>query len=98
MGRIVPLIAMVIPLAVCSGCAGPGWYRSIGNLPGIAASDYAFYFFCSTASQLYPHTPPQVESSMMEALADLGFTVVEPSTHEKGGECLIRAIAPDGRA
>jgi hypothetical protein len=98
MGRIVPLIVMVIPLAASCGCAGPGWYRAIGNLPGIASSDYAFYFFCSTASQVYQFTPPQVESSMMEALADLGFKVVEPPTHQPDGESLIQATAPDGRA
>jgi hypothetical protein len=97
MGRLVPLLVTVVALASSCGCAGPGWYRALGDLPGVASSDYAFYFFCSTASQLYPHSPPQVESSMMEALADLGFKVDEPPVHQKDGECLIEATAPDGR-
>jgi hypothetical protein len=97
MGRIVPLVVMVIPLAASCGCSGLGWYRAIGDLPGVAPSDYAFYFFCSTASQLYPATPSQVESSMLEALGDLGFKVLEPPIHQKDGESLIRASAPDGR-
>ncbi len=94
MGRIVPLIVMVIPLVASCGCSGLGWYRAIGNLPGVAATDYAFYFFCSTASQLYPCTPSQAESSTLEALGDLGFKVLEPPTHQKDGESLIRAAPP----
>jgi hypothetical protein len=62
----------------------------------VAWSDYAFTFYCDTVTQLYPATPPQIESSMLVALGDLGFRDVEaPSHHE--GESVIRAKAPDGR-
>ncbi len=97
MGRIVPLVVMGIPLLASCGCSGLGWYRSIGNLPGVAATDYAFYFFCNTASQLYPCTPAQAESSLLEAMGDLGFKVVGPPIRQQDGDCLIQATAPDSR-
>lgn len=89
------IVAAGLIAGLC-GCAGPGWYRAIGGVPGVAWSDWAFTFFCDTVTQLYPATPAQIESSMLEALADLGFRDVQPPTR-KDGDCVIRARAPDGR-
>jgi hypothetical protein len=79
------------------GCAGPGWYRAIGHFPGVAPSDYAFYYFNGTSSQLFPLSVPQVESSTIEAMADLGFKVLGPPGRDPHGEVCIRAQTPDGR-
>jgi hypothetical protein len=96
MARIARLIVAVGSLSVLCACSGPGLYRSIGSIPGVAWDDYAFTFYCDTATQIYQFTPPQVESSMFEALVDLGFKDVEPPVRSDG-ECVIRAKAPDGR-
>jgi len=97
MGRVVPLILAVISVSPACGCGGLGWYRAAGHLPGIAATDYAFYDFCGTSSQLFQFTPPQVESALVEALGDLGFKILEPPIHHPDGEALIHAHTPDGR-
>lgn len=96
MARVARGIVAAVGLALLCGCAGPGWYRAAGSIPGVAWSDYAFTFFCDTATQLYPAEPAQIESSMFEALADLGFRDVGPA-ERKGPECVIPARAPDGR-
>src|SRR4051812_29003230 len=46
MARVGRLIVMAGTLAASCGCAGGGWYRAIGNLPGVAWTDYAFTFYC----------------------------------------------------
>ncbi len=97
MRRIVPLILAVISLAPTLGCGGLGWYRSIGHLPGVAATDYAYYDFCGTSSQLFQYPAPQVESALIVAMGDLGYKVLEPPTHHPDGEALVHAKAPDGR-
>lgn len=97
MGRISSLITVVVFVASVSGCSGPEWYRAAGDIPGIAATDYAFYNFCGTSSQLYPASPPQIESSAIEALGDLGFHILEPPVHLPSGESTIRAKTPDER-
>src|SRR5271165_1198742 len=97
MRRIVPLIAVAIALAPACGCEGLGWYRAVGHVPGIAATDYAFYDFCGTSSQLYQLSAPQVESALLESLGDLGFKVLEPPQHAPDGGGLIHAHTPDGR-
>lgn len=97
MRRIVPLIVAVMSLAPACGCGGSGWYRAAGHIPGVAATDYAYYDFCGTSSQLFEFPAPQVESSLLEAMGDLGFKVVERPDHKPDGEALIRAKAPDGR-
>jgi hypothetical protein len=97
MRRIVPLIVAVISLAPTFGCGGLGWYRSIGHLPGVAATDYAYYDFCGTSSQLFQYPAPQVESALIVAMGDLGYKVLEPPTHHPDGEALVHAKAPDGR-
>ena len=94
---IVPLIAAVISLAPTCGCGGLGWYQAAGHLPGVAFTDYAYYDFCGTSSQLYPLLAPQVESALNDALLDLGFKIPEPPNHNPGGEALIHAKTPDGR-
>jgi hypothetical protein len=97
MRRIVPLIVAVISLAPACGCGGLGWYRAAGHLPGVAATDYAYYDFCGTSSQLFQFPAPQVESALLEGLGDLGFKVVGPPESKPDGESLIRAQTPDGR-
>jgi len=97
MRRIFPLVAVVICLASATGCGGLGWYRAAGDIPGIAATDYAFYDFFGASTQLYPYTPPQVEGSAFEALGDLGFRVLEPPSRLPNGQTIIRARTPDGR-
>ncbi len=96
-GRVLPWIMAVTTLSATSGCGALGLYQSSGHLPGIAITDYAFTFFCDTASQLYPFAPPVVGSSLMEALADLGFQVVAPPAPQPDGETVIRARTGDGR-
>ncbi len=96
MRRVARLILAASSLSVLCGCYGPGLYRSIGSVPGVAWSDYAFTFFCDTATQLYPASPAQIESSMFEALADLGFRNVQPPVREDA-LCVIRVRARDGR-
>jgi len=96
MRRVARLILAASSLTVLCGCLGPGLYRSMGNVPGVAWSDYAFTFFADTATQVYPASPAQIESSMFESLADYGFRNVEPSVR-KGDLCVIRCRARDGR-
>jgi hypothetical protein len=83
-------------LSALCGCAGPKWYQAIGSLPGVAWTDYAFTFYCDTATQLYPAAPAQIESSLLESLGDLGFRDVQ-RPERKDGDCVIRCKAPDGR-
>jgi len=94
---IFPLVAVVTCLASAAGCGGLGWYRAAGDIPGIAPTDYAFYDFFGASTQLYPFSPPQVESSAIEALGDLGFRVLEPPSHLPNGQTIIRVRTPDGR-
>ena len=96
MGRVARLIIAATTLTSLCGCAGPGLYRSIGSFPGIAWTDYAFTFYCDAATQVFQFTPPQVETSMLESLADMGFAVTDPPARIDG-ECVIKAKAPDGR-
>jgi hypothetical protein len=94
--RVARLIVAASALSVLCGCYGAGLYRSIGSIPGAAWSDYAFTFFCDTASQLYPAAPEQIDSSMLEALADLGFRDAQAPIR-KDDRCVIRVRTPDGR-
>ena len=96
MARLARLIIAAATLSGLCGCAGGGLFRAIGSLPGVAWTDYAFTFYCDKATQLFQFTPPQVETSMLEALADMGFRVSDPPVHNDG-ECVISAKAPDGR-
>jgi len=97
MRRILPLAAVVIGLASSAGCGGLGLFRSAAHIPGVAATDYAFYNYCGSSNQLYPFSPPQVEGSAIEAMGDLGFKILEPPSRLPGGPSVIHANAPDGR-
>ncbi|WP_165220467.1 DUF3568 family protein [Aquisphaera insulae] len=99
MRRNVAIAAtMLIGLTLTvSGCALPGWYRAVGSIPGVAASDYAFYNFCGVSSQVFQFPLPQVESAALEALRDLGFTHIHPAEPEGDEAKAMTAKAPDGR-
>lgn len=96
MVRVGRRFVMACLLSALCGCYGPKWYRAAGNVPGVAWTDYAFTFYCDTATQLYPATPAQIESALLEGMADLGFFDVKPP-ERKDGACVIRAKCPDGR-
>jgi hypothetical protein len=97
MRRVVPLIVAVISLAPACGCGGLGWYQAIGHLPGIARTEYAYYDFCGTSSQLYYFPPYEVEGALIEALGDLGYKLLEPPIRQPDGVALIHTHTPDGR-
>jgi hypothetical protein len=97
MRRIVLLIVAVMGGLSACGCGSLGWYRAAGHFPGVAASDYAFYNFCGTSSQVFQFLVPDVESAALEALFDLDFKLAERPQHHRDGEVLINAKAPDGR-
>jgi hypothetical protein len=64
-------------------------------LPGIDPTDYAYSYFCGEASQVYQFTASQVESSALEALADLGYKGIDV---EREDGCLkVRARTLDHR-
>jgi hypothetical protein len=97
MQRTVPIVVALTLLTSASGCYGPGWYQGAGDIPGVAVSDYAFFEFCGTVSQLFQFSPRQVESSAYEALGDMGFSLAEPPAHLPSGETVIYARTLDGR-
>jgi hypothetical protein len=97
MNRMLPLLVVVVCLVPGAGCEGLGLYRAAGHIPGTAPTDYAFYNFFGTSSQLYQFSAQQVESSAVEALGDLGFRPVEPPSHLPEGVTILRARTPDGR-
>ncbi|APW64134.1 hypothetical protein [Paludisphaera borealis] len=100
MRRIIALVMVGISGFSIAGCALPGWYRAVGHFPGIAQSDYAFYDFCGTSSQVFQFSVPQVQSAAVEALADLGFKEIGPGKPGHGddeGAVVIEATAQDGR-
>ncbi len=68
MRPIVMLVVVVSSALPFCGCGSLGWYRSIGNIPGVAPSDWAFYAFCGTSSQVFQFSIPQVQSAAIEAL------------------------------
>jgi hypothetical protein len=95
--RIIPLVGVMMAALPASGCYGLGWYRAVGHFPGVAPSDYAFYNFCGTSSQLFQFPAPMVEASTIQVLGDMGFQLVEPPSKDAHGMVLIRARAQDGR-
>ena len=70
----MPRLALVIVALGAASCAG---CRSVGRFPGIDPTDYAYAYFKGTASQVYPYPVPRLESSALQAMADLGYTDVE---------------------
>ena len=97
MRRISSLVARSSALLQPPVAAAWDGIAQPGHLPGVAPTDYAFYNFCDVASQLYPASPSQIESSTIEALGDLGFQLEEPPAHLPSGESTIIAKTPDGR-
>jgi hypothetical protein len=97
MRRIVCLMLVMGSSLPIYGCGIPGWYRAVGHFPGVAPSDYAFYNFLGVSSQLYQFSPPQVASSAIQAIGDLGFTVVKGPKVCDDGVIEIAARTPDGR-
>ena len=81
MERIFPLVAAIVWLAPTSGCGGLGLYRAAGHIPGVAPSDYAFYNFCGTSSQLYQFSPPEVEGSTIRGPGRPWFPPCRTSNH-----------------
>jgi hypothetical protein len=98
MRRIVCLVMVILSGLLACGCGVPGWYRSVGHFPGVAPSDYAFYSFLGTSSQLFLFSPSQVASSALEAIGDLGFTVAKEPEICPDGAIEIAAQTPDGRS
>jgi hypothetical protein len=98
MRRIVCLMLVIGSSLPASGCGIPGWYRSVGHFPGVAPSDYAFYNFLGVSSQLYQFSPPQIASSAIQAIGDLGFTVEKGPKACPDGVIEIAAQTPDGRS
>ena len=97
MRRIVMLVVAATGGLSACGCGLPGWYRAAGHFPGVAVSDYAFYYFNGTASQLFPNAMPDTEGAAMEALLDLGFKVEGRPERCPDGVVKIHAQVPDGR-
>ena len=97
MRRNVPLVVIVLSGLLAGGCGSLGWYRAIGDFPGIAPSDYAFYDFCGTSSQVFQFSMPQVQSAAIEALRDLGFKDIGPVKPCPDEALAMKMHTPDGR-
>ena len=69
--------------------------QSIGRLPGIDPTDYAYTDYKCNVTQVYPQAVPQVQSSVLEAMADLGYTKIQ--CEPKAELVTIRARTVDGR-
>jgi hypothetical protein len=99
MRRIVMLVVVVSSTLPACGCGSLEWLRSVGHFPGIAPSDYAFYSYCGTASQVFQFPVRQVQGSAIEALRDLGFREIGPAKRcpDSTGDLQVQALTPDGR-
>ncbi len=97
MRPIVMLVVVVSSALPFCGCGSLGWYRSIGNIPGVAPSDWAFYAFCGTSSQVFQFSIPQVQSAAIEALRDLGFKDIGPAKPCPNEALAMKMHTPDGR-
>ncbi len=97
MRRNVPLVVIVVSGLLSGGCGSLGWYRAIGNIPGVAPSDWAFYEFCGTSSQVFQFSIPQVQSAAIEALRDLGFKEIGPAKPCQDEAIAMKMRTPDGR-
>ncbi len=70
--RLGPTLAVIAALTLApAGC------RSVGRFPTIDPADYAYSYFNGIYTQVFQFNPAQVESSTLQALADLGFTKIE---------------------
>jgi len=97
MRQNIPLVVVVLSGLLAGGCGSLGWYRSIGNVPGVAPSDFAFYEFCGTSSQVFQFSMPQVQSAAIEALRDLGFKDIGPAKPCADEAIAMKMHTPDGR-
>ncbi|MGC8639341.1 MAG: hypothetical protein ACP5XB_05615 [Isosphaeraceae bacterium] len=99
MRRVVMLALVVGCMLPAGGCVSWEWLRSVGHFPGIAPSDYAFYSYCGTSSQVFQFPVEQVQGSAVEALLDLGFRELGPAKpcHDLPAALEISALTPDGR-
>ena len=97
MRRNVLLVVIVLSALLAGGCGSLGWYRAIGNIPGVAPSDWAFYEFCGTSSQVFQFPVPQVQSAAIEALRDLGFKEIGPAKPCPDEALAMKMRTPDGR-
>jgi hypothetical protein len=86
--RRIDRIALACASAILGGCQAAGQY------PGIAPSFYAYTVFNGQVSEVFQFPPHFVETSCMQALADLGFTAIEKSND--GPVVVITATTPDG--
>ena len=97
MRRIISLVLISVTGLSAAGCVSLEWLRGAGHYPGIAPSDFAFYDYCGTASQVFQFTIPQVQSAATEALLDLGFKDLGPAKLCPDEAIAISARTPDGR-
>ena len=99
MRRIVLLVVVVSSALPACGCGSLQWLRSVGHFPGVAPSDYAFYAYCGTSSQVFQLPVRQVQGSAIEALRDFGFREIGPAQPcpDKTVDLQIKALTPDGR-
>ena len=99
MRRIVMLVVVVSSALPACGCGSLEWFRSVGHFPGVAPSDYAFYNYCGTSSQVFQLPVRQVQGSAIEALRNLGFREIGPAKPcpESAPDIQIKALTPDGR-
>ena len=96
-GRRIAFLLIVAAVLPAGGCGAIGWTRALGHFPGVAPTDYAFYDYFGTQSQLYQFSVPQVQGATLQALGDLGFKVAGPPKVTQEGEVAIEARTPDGR-
>ena len=95
---VVPFIVVASALSVC-GCTSLDWLRSVGHYPSIAPSDYAFYSYFGTSSQVFQGPVSQVQGAAIEALRDMGFREIGPAKPcpESTSDLQVAALTPDGR-
>ena len=93
----IPLVVIVLSGLLAGGCGSLGWYRAIGDFPGVAPSDYAYYEFCGTSSQVFQFSMPQVESAAIEVLRHLGFKDIGPAKPCRDEALAMKMRTPDGR-
>jgi hypothetical protein len=86
--RWIDRIALACAPAVLGGC------QAAGQIPGVAPSFYAYTFFNGQVSEVFQYPPYFVETSCMQALADLGFSAIEKGN--EGPAVVITATTPDG--
>jgi len=97
MRRIISLVLISVTGLSAAGCGTLEWLRGAGHYPGIAPSDYAYYDYCGTSSQVFQFTVPQVQSAATEALLDMGFKDLGPAKLCPDEAMAIAARTPDNR-